>query len=69
MKPEVIIPGVLLGTLVLLCAMVVGYHLYTNAKNRELYAECLRVSERMSANKNREGNAVQIVSTPTCYLR
>lgn len=42
--------------------LLVGYNLYTNSENRKLYAECLRITERLlDADPKR-------ISTPYCRL-
>lgn len=48
-------------TFVALGAMTVGYNLYTDAKRREVYLECLKSQERIAQNGER--------FTSSCYLR
>ncbi len=54
-----------LGFVLTLTSMSVGYNLYTSAKNRELYVECLKMVERIA----KEADRNSLVSTPNCYLR
>lgn len=42
-KASIIICAMFFATVALVVGMLVGYNLYTNAKNRELYAACLEV--------------------------
>jgi hypothetical protein len=64
---EIIFIGGIFGTIVVVAAMMLGYHLHTNALNRQAYYECLRVAERMMEDDHRPG--IRIVSTPSCSLR
>jgi hypothetical protein len=64
---EIIFIGGIFGTIVLVVAMVLGYHLYTNSLNRQAYLECLRTAERI--NENDQSQGVRITSVPSCYLR
>ena len=59
LNPQALLAAV---TLVAIVAGNLSYHLYTNAKNREAYMECLRITERLLvADKTR-------ISTPYCRL-
>lgn len=63
---EYIFPILIVFGVITVVAVVVGYNAFKDYKNRELYLECLRVSERMANSDNRQG--VRIVSTPHCWL-
>lgn len=65
-KGEVLFIGGIIGALLLSVAMTLAYHLYTNAQNREVYMECLRVTERIA--QEERGSGVRMVSTPRCIL-
>ena len=53
----------IVALLVSLAFSTLGYNLYTNAENRKLYAECLKLTERLlDADPKR-------ISTPFCSLR
>ena len=67
-KPEIFIPSLMFGALVLIVAIIASYNLYTNAKNRELYAECLRVVERVTERSERSKTFVS-TSALSCNLR
>ena len=43
--------------------MTVGYNLYTDAKRRDLYLECLKANERVAL-----ANERGYLATSSCYL-
>lgn len=66
-KGEIIFIAGIFGTIVLVAAMTLSYHLYSDAKRREAYFECLKVTERIIQDDYRQG--IRITSTPHCSLR
>jgi hypothetical protein len=46
---------------------ILSYHLYTNSKNREVYLECLRISERIATQEMNSSSRIFSASAPTCW--
>lgn len=46
-KADFILVGIIAGTVLTVVFSLVGYNLYTNAKQRDLYEKCLAMTEKL----------------------
>jgi hypothetical protein len=57
--------AIMCATFLAIASMMLGYNVYTDAKRRDMYLECLKTVERINENADHRFMA----STPTCWVR